>query len=399
MVGKGARKEGVTLKDTTSRRVRSIPPSGIRRFFDIVATMDDVISLGLGEPDFVTPPNILQAGIHSLEEGRTGYTSNAGMLELRQAIAEHLGHLYGVRYHPEDEILVTVGTSEGLHAALLALVDPGDEVIMPEPCFVSYRPGIVLVGGVAVGVPTQVENDFQVSAADIEPHITPRTKVLLLGYPNNPTGAVMSKDKLLGIAELAERHDLLVISDELYGRLVYGMEHTCFSSLEGMRERTILVQGFSKSYAMTGWRLGYLAGTEEVVSAVRKVHQYIIMSAPTTAQYAALEALARGEEHVQRMVREYDARRRVIVAGLNEIGMPCFEPKGAFYAFPSIQNTKMSSEEFSERLLEEERVAVVPGRAFGECGEGYVRCSYTASMTDIEEALGRMQRFVRRHRR
>ncbi|MFQ6059457.1 MAG: aminotransferase class I/II-fold pyridoxal phosphate-dependent enzyme [Anaerolineae bacterium] len=380
-----------------AQRVRSVPPSGIRKFFDIIATMEDVISLGVGEPDFVTPQPIIQAGIRSLEEGRTSYTSNSGMMELREALAEHLARLYGVEYDPETEILITVGVSEAMHIALLTVVEPGDEVIVPEPCFVSYKPGVIFAGGIPVVVPTRVENDFQITAAEIEAAVTPRTKALLIGYPNNPTGAVMSRQQLLEIAQLAERYDLVVLSDEIYDRLVYGVEHTCFASLPEMRDRTILLQGFSKDYAMTGWRIGYVAGNAEVIAAIRKVHQYAIMCAPTTGQIAAIEALRSGEEHVQRMVAEYDRRRQLIVQGLNEIGLPCFEPRGAFYAFPSIERTGLSSEEFSERLLFEEKVAVVPGNAFGDCGEGFVRCAYAASMEDIEEALRRMEKFVRKY--
>jgi len=385
------------MRGFLSRRVHSVPPSGLRRFFDIIASTEDVISLGLGEPDFVTPQHIREAGLRSLEEGRTSYTSNLGMLELRQELAKHLEALYGVSYDPEREILVTIGVSEALHIALLAIIDPGDEVIVPEPCFVSYKPGIILAGGVPVVVPTRVEDSFQVTAEGIEAAITPKTKAILLSYPNNPTGAVMSWRRLEAIARLAEKYDLLVLSDEIYDRFVYGVEHTCFASLPGMRERTILLQGFSKAYAMTGWRVGYAAGKAEIIDAMLKVHQYAIMCAPTMGQIAAIEALREGEEAVQAMIAEYDRRRRVIVAGLNEIGLPCFEPKGAFYAFPSIAGTGLTSEEFSEKLLLEERVAVVPGNAFGACGEGYVRCAYAASLPDIEEALERMGRFVRKY--
>jgi aminotransferase len=381
-----------------SQRVVSVPPSGIRKFFDIAATMHDVISLGIGEPDFVTPPAICQAGIEALERGETHYTSNSGILELREAISEHLERLYNVRYDPVTEILVTVGVSEALHLALTAIVNPGDEVIVPRPCFVSYAPEVVFAGGKPIILRTRMENEFQVSASDIEKVLTTKTKALLLGYPNNPTGAVMSREKLLEIAKLAEEHDLVVISDEIYDRLVYGMEHTCFASLPGMKERTILLQGFSKAYAMTGWRLGYAAGPAEVMAGMRKVHQYIIMCAPTAAQLAALEALRNGEADVQRMVAEYDRRRRVVVAGLNDIGLTCFEPKGAFYAFPYIQGTGMTSDEFAERLLEEEHVAVIPGTAFGDCGEGHIRISYATSLEKIEAALEGMGRFVQRHR-
>lgn len=385
------------MRDFISKRVASVPPSGIRRFFDIAATMDDVISLGIGEPDFVTPKSILEAGIRSLQRGDTHYTSNSGLMELRRALSEHLTRLYGVSYEPENEILITVGVSEALHLALLATVEPGDEVIVPKPCFVAYDPGIVFAGGVPVSVSTKWEDDFQVSAQQIEAAITPKTKAILLGYPNNPTGAVMPREKLEGIARLAEKYDLLVLSDEIYDRLVYGFRHICFPSLPGMRERSILLGGFSKDYAMTGWRIGYAAGPAELIAGLRKVHQYIIMSAPTVAQYAALEALRSAEEAVQEMITEYDKRRRLIVNGLNNIGLPCFEPKGAFYAFPSIKRSGMTSDEFSEKLLYEEKVAVVPGSAFGSCGEGFVRCSYASSLEKIELALERMAKFVRKY--
>jgi aminotransferase len=385
------------MRQFVSKKVQAVPPSGIRRFFDIAATMDDVISLGIGEPDFDTPAPIVGAGIHSLESGETHYTSNSGILELRLALAQYLETLYGVHYDPETELLITVGVSEALYLALAATLDSGDEVIVPEPCFVSYNPEVIFAGGVPVNVPTCAEDDFQVGAAQIEEAITARTKVLLLAYPNNPTGAVMSRERLLDIARLADRHDLLVISDEIYDRLVYGVEHTCFASLPGMQQRTVLLGGFSKAFAMTGWRIGYAAAPAEVLGAMRKVHQYTIMSAPTVAQFAALEALRHGEEAVQEMVARYDRRRRLIVSGLNAIGLTCFEPKGAFYAFPSIAATGMTDEEFSERLLMEEKVACVPGSAFGASGQGHVRCSYATAYSQIEQALERMARFARRH--
>ena len=387
------------MREALAQRIQSVPPSGIRKFFDVIATMDDVISLGVGEPDFVTPSHITQAGIASLERGETSYTSNSGILELRRALSKHLARLYGVEYDPADELLVTVGVSEALFLALLSVVDPGDEVIVPEPCFVSYKPGVIFAGGTPVTVEARVENGFQITASDIESAITAKTKALLIGYPNNPTGAVMSRDRLSEIASLAEAHDLIVLSDEIYDRLVYGVEHVCFSSLPDMRKRTIVLGGFSKDYAMTGWRLGYAAAPANILDGMHKAHQYIIMCAPTTAQAAGIEALQNGEEAVQAMLHEYDQRRRVIVDGLNTIGLPCFEPRGAFYAFPSIQNTSLSSEEFSEKLLYDQKVAVVPGTAFGECGAGFVRCAYAASMVDIEEALGRMEDFVRKYRK
>ncbi len=381
-----------------SKRVQAIPPSGIRRFFDIAATMKDVISLGIGEPDFVSPEIVRQAGVGSIERGETKYTSNAGMIELRRALSEHLARRYQVRYDPADEVVITVGVSEALHCAMLATIDPGDEVIIPEPCFVAYKPAVMFAGGIPVTVETRVEDSFQVTGAAIERAVTPRTRAILIGYPNNPTGAVMSRERLLEVAGVAERHDLMVLSDEIYDRLVYGVEHTCFAALPGMRDRTILLGGFSKDYAMTGWRVGYAAARKDILAGLNKVHQYIVMSAPTMGQVAALEGLRHAEADVQSMVNEYDHRRQVIVSGLNTIGLPTFEPRGAFYAFPDIRITGLSSEAFSERLLMEERVAVIPGSAFGACGEGYVRAAYAASMTNIEEALTRMERFVRNHK-
>ena len=382
-------------KSRLSQKVTSIPPSGIRRFFDIAATMKDVISLGIGEPDFVTPAHISQAGIESIQRGDTHYTSNSGTLELRSALSDKLFDMYGVRYNAENEILITVGVSEALQCAMLAVIDPGDEVLVVEPCFVAYKPSVVLAGGTAVVVPTFVENDFQVTAEELEKHITPRTKAIFIGYPNNPTGAVLGKQRLQQIADLAEKYDLLVISDEIYDRLVYGIEHTNFASLPRMQERTILLGGFSKSYAMTGWRVGYVCANPEILGAIRKVHQYAIMSAPTIAQHAAVEAILRGEQDVRDMVREYDLRRQTILAGLNTIGLPTFEPRGAFYVFPDIRPTGLTSNDFSEKLLMEEHVAAVPGDAFGESGTGFVRMSYCNSMENIEEALTRIERLVK----
>ncbi|MCS6848458.1 MAG: aminotransferase class I/II-fold pyridoxal phosphate-dependent enzyme [Anaerolineae bacterium] len=385
------------MRNFISQRVASVPPSGIRRFFDIAATMPDVISLGIGEPDFVTPAPILNEGIASLKRGETAYTSNSGTIELRRALSAHLARLYGVEYDPETELLITVGVSEAMYLALTAIVDPGDEVIVPQPCFVSYAPEVVFAGGTAIAIPTRVEHEFQVTGEEIEARITPQTKAILIGYPNNPTGAVMSRARLMEIAHLAEKHDLVVISDEIYDRLVYGVEHVCFAALPGMKARTILLGGFSKDYAMTGWRIGYAAAPAELLAAMRKVHQYTIMSAPTTGQHAALVALKEGEEHVQRMVAEYDRRRKLIVSGCNALGLDCFEPRGAFYAFPSIAKTGMSDEEFAEKLLMEEQVAVVPGSAFGAGGAGYVRMAYAQSYEKIEQALERIHRFMQRH--
>lgn len=382
-------------KSRVSHKVSSIPPSGIRRFFDIAATMKDVISLGIGEPDFVTPAHISQAGIDSVARGDTHYTSNSGIFELRSALSTKLFDMYGVRYDPETEILITVGVSEALQCAMLATIDPGDEVLVVEPCFVAYKPSVVLAGGTAVVVPTRVEDDFEVTAEEIEKYITPKTKMIFIGYPNNPTGAVMTKKRLQDIASLAEKYDLLVISDEIYDRLVYGIEHTNFASLPNMRERTILLGGFSKSYAMTGWRVGYVCANAEILGAIRKVHQYAIMSAPTMAQHAALEALQHGEQDVRDMVNEYDLRRQTILAGLNTIGLPTFEPRGAFYVFPDVRPTGLTSNEFSEKLLMQEHVAAVPGDAFGESGAGFVRMSYCNSMENLEEALERIERLVK----
>jgi len=384
------------MKNILSERVRQVPSSGIRRYFDIAAGMKDVISLSIGEPDFVTPEGARRAGIASIERGETKYTSNSGTEELRRAISAHLLKHYGVSYDAGQEIVVTVGVSEALHCAMLATVGPGDEVVMPEPSFVSYQPSIVFAGGRPAVVATKVEDKFQATAGAIEAAVTPQTKGILIGYPNNPTGAVMPRERLLEIASLAERHDLLIYSDEIYDRLTYGAEHTCFASLPGMRDRTILLGGFSKDYAMTGWRIGYACANPEILGAIRKIHQYVIMSAPTMGQACALEALRNGEADVRRMVQSYDERRRRIATGLNRIGLPTFEPMGAFYAFPDIRCTGLSSEAFCGRLLEEERVAVVPGNAFGACGEGFVRVCYAASTADIDEALNRIERFVKR---
>jgi len=384
------------MRSYVSNRVNTVPPSGIRKFFDIAATMKDVISLGIGEPDFVTPEPILKAGIASLQRGETQYTSNSGILELRQSLSKHLQKLYGVSYDAE-ELLITVGVSEALYLALTAILDHDDEVIVPEPCFVAYTPEVIFAGGKPITVPTTVADQFQVSAAAIEAAITSRTKAILIGYPNNPTGAVMSRDRLIEISQIAEKHDLIVISDEIYDRLVYGFDHVCFASLPNMRARTITLGGFSKDYAMTGWRIGYAGGPAEIIGAMRKIHQYTIMSAPTTAQRAAMEALANGDEHVTKMVNEYDRRRKLIVGGFNNLGLDCFEPKGAFYTFPSIARSGMNENDFCEKLLQEEQVAVIPGSAFGESGKGFVRACYATSYEKIEQALTRIERFMRRH--
>ena len=380
-----------------SEMVKAIPPSGIRKFFDLLSSIEGVISLGVGEPDFVTPWHICEAAIYSLEKGYTMYTSNKGTPELRAELARHLDSRFGLTYDPDNEILITVGVSEGLDLAMRAILNPGDEVIMPDPCYVAYPASVSLAGGIPVRVPTTEENDFEITASNIEPRITQRTKAILIGYPSNPTGAVLSKEGLTRIAELAKRYNLLVISDEVYDRLVYGVEHTCLATLPGMRERTIMLNGFSKAYAMTGWRIGYAVSNKEIIGAMTKIHQYTMLCAPIMGQMAALEALKADNGEVEAMVRDYDRRRRFIVKGFRDIGLSCFEPRGAFYAFPSIKVTGMTSEEFAEKLLWEEKVAVVPGTAFGKCGEGYLRCCYATALPDIEEALKRMGRFVKKH--
>ena len=380
-----------------ARHVVGLKPSGIRKFFDIVATMKDVISLGIGEPDFVTPAPIIEAGIQALHAGETHYTSNAGLIELRQAITHHIHQAYGVEYDPRTEAIITVGVSEALYLTMTALLNPGEEVIIPTPCFVSYQAEVILAGGMPVEVATFVEDGFQVEPERLESAITSRTKAILLGYPNNPTGAVYSREVLLEIARIAEKHDLVVISDELYDQLVYGVQHVCFPSLPGMRNRTVLLGGFSKNYAMTGWRAGFACGPAEIIKGLVRIHQYTIMSAPTMSQVAALEAILHGQKFVEEMRLEYDRRRRLIVKGLNRLGLPTFEPHGAFYAFPNVAITGMDDESFAQKLLEEERVAVVPGNSFGAGGEGFVRCSYATAYEKIEEALCRMEDFMHRH--
>ncbi len=377
-----------------SSMVRSIPPSGIRKFFDLVLEMDDVISLGVGEPDFVTPWHIREACIYSLEKGFTSYTSNHGLLELRELISRCFKNEYNIDYNPKDEILITTGVSEAADLAFRAIMNPGDEVIVPEPCYVSYKPSVSLAGGIPVPVPTYQENEFRITAEQVEKSITDKTKALVLSYPNNPTGAVMRKKDLEDIADVANENDLMVISDEVYGKLTYDTTHTCFASLPGMRERSIILNGLSKSHAMTGLRIGYVAGDEEIVSAMTKIHQYTMLCAPITAQMGAIEALKNGNEEMKKMVREYDRRRRLIVSGLNKIGLECFEPKGAFYAFPSIKSTGLTSEEFAGRLLKEQKVAAVPGDVFGECGAGHLRCSYATSYEELIEALSRIKTFI-----
>lgn len=380
-----------------SDRVGMVKPSGIRKFFDIINTMPDVISLGIGEPDFLTPEHIRQAGIRSIQQGHTHYTSNYGMLALREEIATMLHRRYELDYDPATEVLVTVGVSEGVDLAMRTLINPGDEVISPDPGYVAYEADIILADGVPVAVPTYAEYNFGVRAAEIAAAITPRTKVILIGNPNNPTGAVVPPAELAGIAKLAVEHDLIVAIDEVYSRLVYDIEHVSIAAMPGMRERTILLDGFSKAYAMTGWRIGYVAAPAYILQAMTEIHQYTIMCAGTTAQEAALEALRHGEEDVQMMHKDYARRRRMFVDGLNRIGLSCCEPRGAFYAFPSIAHTGMTDNEFVEKLLLEEQVAVVPGSSFGAAGAGYIRCTYCTAYDKLEEALVRIERFVKKH--
>jgi len=381
-----------------SARLDLVSASGIRRFFELIATTDGVISLGVGEPDFITPNRIRQAAVRSIEDGLTAYTSNWGLPELRVAIARQLKRLYGVSYDPATEIIITTGVSEGLNLATQAILDEGDEVLSTDPAYVAYMPNVVFAGGRFVPVPTTAANEFRLEAAELEKHITPRSKAILLGYPANPTGAVMDRASLEAIANAVRRNDLFVISDEIYDRLVYGVEHVCFSSLPGMKERTLLLGGFSKTYAMTGFRLGWVCAPAVLTEAMMKVHQYVMMSAPTAAQHAALEALHAGEEDAQGMLGEYARRRQLVVQRCREMGLDLVEPKGAFYAFPAIGVTGLDDEEFAERLLLEEKVAVVPGSAFGEGGRGFVRICYAQTYELLDEALQRMARFVAHHR-
>jgi len=386
-------------KKRTSHQVDLVSDVGFAKFLNLLhsASPGGVISLGVGEPDFTTPWHICEAALGALKEGLTKYTPSNGFVELRQAIAQDLESRYGVGYDPETEIITTVGSSQALDLALRAILDPGDEVIIPDPSYICYPSCITMAHGIPAPVPASFEDEFKLKAAQVEARITPRTKVVLFGYPANPTGTEMSREDLLEIASVVEKHDLLVISDEIYGRLVYDVEHTCFSSLPGMKARTILLAGFSKSYAMTGWRLGYAAGPADIISAIGKIHQHTMLSPPSMAQMAAIEALKNGEADVMRMVEEYDQRRKIITHGLNKIGLRCHEPKGAFYTFPSIRSTGMTSEGFTEKLLLEEKVVVMPGHLFGQRGEGFVRCSYATAISDIKEALKRMTRFVERH--
>lgn len=377
-----------------SQIVSTVPASGIRKFFDLVSEMEGVISLGVGEPDFVTPQHIRKAAIHSIERGQTTYTSNYGLRELREEIARKTEERAGVSYDPLHEILVTVGVSEGLDVAFRAILNPGDEVLVPEPCYVSYVPCVAFAGGVPVAVPTRAEWGFRVRAEDVRERITPRTKAILLSYPTNPTGATMSREDLQAVVDVAREHDLYILSDEIYDRLSYDSPHVCVPSLDGARERTIFLNGFSKAYAMTGWRIGYVCAPANIVELMMKVHQYTILCAPITAQIAALEAIRNGESEVADMVADYDRRRKLFVAGLNRAGLPCAMPGGAFYAFPSVKHTGLTDEEFAERLLMQERVLVVPGSVFGAGGVGHVRCCYATATAKLEEALVRIERFL-----
>ena len=382
------------MRNPLSEKCVALKPSGIRKFFDVVSEMPDAISLGVGEPDFDTPWFIRDEGIYSLEKGRTFYTSNAGLKELRQEICNYLNRRCGLTYDPIHEVVVTVGGSEAIDIALRAMLDPGDEVVIPEPCFVSYLPCAQLADGEPVPLPLTEENDFRLTAQQLEAVITPKTKVLIMPFPNNPTGAIMTREDLESVAKVIISHDLFVISDEIYSELTYGGDHVSIAALPGMRERTIVINGFSKSYAMTGWRLGYAAGPAQIIEQMTKIHQFAIMCAPTVSQYAAVEALKIGDEAVAEMRESYNQRRRFVVSTLRDMGLDCFEPLGAFYVFPSVKKFGLTSEEFCNRLLSEEKVAVVPGTAFGDSGEGFVRISYAYSLDSLKEALGRVRRFV-----
>jgi aminotransferase len=385
------------MRNPLSKTITEIKPSGIRKFFDIVSEMKDAISLGVGEPDFDTPWHIREEGIYSLEKGKTFYTSNAGLKELKVEISKYLDRRFGLSYDYDKEVFVTVGGSEAIDAALRVMVDPGDEVLIPEPCYVSYLPCVQLAYGVPVTIELQEKNQFKLTKEELLSAITDKTKILIMPFPNNPTGAVMTKEDLTDIAKIVVEKDLFVISDEIYSELTYNGDHCSIASLPGMRERTIVINGFSKSFAMTGWRLGYAAGPENIISQMLKVHQFAIMCAPTTSQYAAVEALKNGAEDVERMKEAYDQRRRFLMEQFKKMGLDCFEPFGAFYVFPSIKKFGMTSEEFATALLKEEKVAVVPGTAFGECGEGFLRISYAYSIENLKIALERMERFIRNH--
>jgi len=385
-----------SMSDYLAIGARSMKPSGIRRFFDLASGRKDIITLGVGEPDFVTPWHVREACVYSLETGKTQYTSNAGMPELREEIGNYLNEQFDVAYEPDNEILVTVGGSEAIDLALRALIEPGDEILIPEPCYISYSPITSLSGGVPVGIETFAADNFKLRADALKAAITPRSKVLILCYPSNPTGGIMTYEDWLPIIKVIEENDLIVISDEIYAELTYGKKHVSFASLPGMKDRTVLVSGFSKAFAMTGWRMGYACGHREIISAMLKIHQYTVMCAPIMGQVAALEALRNGMEEKDRMVEAYNQRRRLVVSGFREIGLECHEPQGAFYAFPSIKSTGLTSEEFSTRLLNEGKVAAVPGDVFGLGGEGHLRCSYATSVNQLTEAIERIGSFVQK---
>ncbi|MDD6195371.1 MAG: aminotransferase class I/II-fold pyridoxal phosphate-dependent enzyme [[Clostridium] aminophilum] len=384
------------MRNPLSKTITGIQPSGIRKFFDIVSEMDDAISLGVGEPDFDTPWHVREAGIHSLEKGRTFYTSNSGLKELRQEVVNYLERSQGITYDPIKEIMITVGGSEAIDAALRAMLDPGDEVLIPQPSYVSYVPCTILAGGTPVSIPLEEKDEFRLTPEKLLAHITPKSKVLIMPFPNNPTGAIMEREDLEKIAEIVREKDLFIISDEIYCELSYKEKHVSIASLPGMQERCVLINGFSKAYAMTGWRLGYACAPQLILQQMLKIHQFAIMCAPTTSQYAAVEALRNGDADIERMRNSYDERRLFLVAELRKMGMDCFEPYGAFYVFPSIKRFGMTSEEFANRLLREEKLAIVPGTAFGDCGEGFMRISYAYSMRDLKKALNRLRRFTER---
>ena len=386
------------MRNPLADKVVEIKPSGIRKFFDIVSEMKDAISLGVGEPDFDTPWHIRDEGIYSLEKGRTFYTSNAGLKELKEEICHYLKRKQGVTYDPQDEVLITVGGSEGIDIALRAMLNPGDEVLIPQPSYVSYEPCAVLAGGTPVIIELKAENEFRLTAAELEEAVTDKTKVLILPFPNNPTGAIMERADLEAVARVVEEHDLFVISDEIYSELTYKEKHVSIIELPGMQERTVLINGFSKAYAMTGWRLGYACGPKEIIEQMLKIHQFAIMCAPTTSQYAAVEALRNGDDDVAKMRDAYNQRRRYLLHAFKEMDLDCFEPFGAFYVFPCIKEFGMTSDEFATRFLEEEKVAVVPGTAFGDCGEGFLRISYAYSLESLKVAIGKLQVFVERLR-
>ncbi|MBD5494924.1 MAG: aminotransferase class I/II-fold pyridoxal phosphate-dependent enzyme [Lachnospiraceae bacterium] len=386
------------MRNPLADKVVEIKPSGIRKFFDIVSEMDDVISLSIGEPDFDTPWHIRDEGIYSLEKGRTFYTSNAGLKELKEEICHYLKRKHGVEYNPKNEVFVTVGGSEGIDAALRAMLNPGEEVLIPQPSYVSYEPCAILAGGVPVIIELKAEHEFRLTAQELENAITDKTKILILPFPNNPTGAIMERKDLEAIAEVIIKHDIFVISDEIYSELTYKEKHVSIVEIPGMMERTILINGFSKAYAMTGWRLGYACGPEAIITQMLKIHQFAIMCAPTTSQYAAVEALRNGDDDVDEMREAYNQRRRYLMHAFKEMGLECFEPFGAFYVFPCIKEFGMTSDEFAVKFLQEEKVAVVPGTAFGDCGEGFLRISYAASMENIKTAMERLAEFIGRLR-